>query len=236
MRHFCRITTRWGKSELQRCVRNIREGRLAVTDSCWNVVKSQHFPQKCDTDLSALFSGPRGSELLSKLTAMWNMRNVVWRTDVCSSQVAGNCTTCQLMAFMIWQKLNEFCITTWENGKVYFKYESNSIKSVMDDTGLTKCHAYFMEHARTSHFPSWCNVRVIQNNFNMLRIEMRVTGTDSLGAGPEGGNAQNLRWMSYSEISGFSWLLVLTWLSSDLMQTDSFSTHSEFCKVWIFIC
>ena len=77
--------------------------------------------------LSALFSGSRGSELLSKLTAMWNIRNVVWRTDVCSSQVAGKCTTCQLMAFMIWQKHNEFCTTTWENGKVDFKYESNAI-------------------------------------------------------------------------------------------------------------
>ena len=75
-----------------------------------------------------------------------------------------------------------------------------------------------MEHARTSHFPSWCNVRVIQNNFNMLRIKMRVTATESLCAWSvsEGGNAQSLRWMSYSKISGFSWFLVLTWLSNHL--------------------
>ena len=68
------------------------------------------------------------------------MRNVVWRTDVCSSQVAGKCTTCQLMAFMIWQKLNEFCNTTWENWKVYFKYKSNSIKIVTDDEVLNVMH------------------------------------------------------------------------------------------------
>ena len=66
-----------------------------------------------------------------------------------------------------------------------------------------------------------------------LRCESRALTLSA--PGPEGGNAQNSRWMSYSEISGFSWLHVLTWLSSNLMQTDSFSTHSEFCKVWKFI-
>ena len=132
MRYFCRITTRWGKSELQRGVRNIREGRLAVTESCWNVVKSQQFPQKCDTDLLCSLAHVG---LSYHCSLMWNMRNVVWVFDVCSSQVAAvKCTTRQLMAFMIWQKVNEFCTTTWENGGgCIFKHKSISIKVLLWD-------------------------------------------------------------------------------------------------------
>ena len=194
MRYFCRITTRWGKSELQRAVRNIREGRLAVTQFGWNVVKSQQFPQKCDTDLLCSLAHVG---LNYNCSLMWNMRNVVWVSDVCSSQVAAvKCTTCQLMAFMIWQKVNEFCTTTWEK-RVYINTWKHFHKSIMGCGLLIVMHFWWNMPEQVA-FQVDAMSRVIKNNFNMLRIEMRVTGTESLGSRALGRKCTDLAMNDYS--------------------------------------